>query len=95
MEVKSFPSRPVSQAAFAALITAFAFGFISVLWQHINSSSTASMVETLTYGAVSGHVGPAAMALGWIAVGMVGVAAFGLLIMIMSISLIRKLTEEE
>lgn len=53
------------------------------------------MVETLTYGAVSGHVGPAAMALGWIAVGMVGVAAFGLLIMIMSISLIRKLTEEE
>lgn len=53
------------------------------------------MVETLTYGVVSGHVGPAAMALGWIAVGLIGIAALGMIVMIMSISLIRKLTDDE
>lgn len=94
-EVKPFPSRPVSYAVFYALAIAFAFGFVSALWQHINSSSTASMVETLTYGVVSGHVGPAAMALGWIAVGLIGIAALGMIVMIMSISLIRKLTDDE
>lgn len=52
------------------------------------------MAETLTYGAVSGHVGTAAMVLGWFAVGLIGTVAIGLLIMIMSISLIARLTDE-
>lgn len=52
------------------------------------------MAETLTYGAVSGHVGTAAMVLGWFAVGLIGVATIGLLIMIMSISLLRRLTDD-
>lgn len=51
------------------------------------------MAETLTYGAVSGHVGTAAMVLGWFAVGLIGVATIGLLIMIMSISLLRKFSD--
>jgi hypothetical protein len=33
------------------------FGLITILWQHVNSSATATMAEILTYGAVSGHVG--------------------------------------
>ncbi|KAJ6095280.1 hypothetical protein N7486_006026 [Penicillium sp. IBT 16267x] len=94
IEVKPFPSRPVSQIALGLISRSFGFSFISVLWQHINSSSTASMAETLTYGAVSGHVGTAAMVLGWFAVGLIGVVAIGLLIMILSISLITRLSDE-
>ncbi|KAJ5557220.1 Ca2+ regulator and membrane fusion protein Fig1-domain-containing protein [Penicillium frequentans] len=93
VEVKPFPSRVVSQVALCLISFSFAFVSISVLWQHINSSSTASMAETLTYGAVSGHVGTAAMVLGWFAVGLIGVATIGLLIMIMSISLLIRMTD--
>ncbi|KAJ5919263.1 hypothetical protein N7466_010206 [Penicillium verhagenii] len=94
IEVKPFPSRPVSQAALGLISISFGFAFISVLWQHINSSSTASMVETLTYGTVSGHIGTAAMVLGWLAVVLIGFVSLGLLIMILSISLLDRLSEE-
>lgn len=53
------------------------------------------MVETLTYGAVSGRVGGGAMAFDWIVVGIIGLLGIMTLVMIMSISLIRKLTEED
>ncbi|KAJ5772425.1 Ca2+ regulator and membrane fusion protein Fig1-domain-containing protein [Penicillium odoratum] len=93
VEVKPFPSRAVSQAALGIISLSFGFAFISVLWQHINSSSTASMAETLTYGAVSGHVGTAGMILGWFAVALIGGVSLGLLIMILSISIIDRLTD--
>ena len=78
-----------------AIALGFGFGLISVLWQHINSSSTASMAETLTYGAVSGHVGSAAMALGWVGVALLGLVTVGLLIMKLSIELIMRLTYDD
>ncbi|KAJ6059214.1 uncharacterized protein N7446_008797, partial [Penicillium canescens] len=78
-EVKPFPSELVLSICFLAMGAGFGFGLISVLWQHINSSSTATMAETLTYGAVSGHVGGAAMALGWISTGLSAVVFIGLL----------------
>ncbi|KAJ5584353.1 uncharacterized protein N7459_004153 [Penicillium hispanicum] len=95
VEVKPFPARPVVGACLFTIGPAFGFALISVLWQHINSSSTASMVETLTYGAVAGHVGAAAMAFGWIAVGLVATVGLGLFIMKLSINLIMALTEED
>lgn len=52
------------------------------------------MSESLTYGAIESHVGTAAMVLGWAAVVCLGVVALALLVMIMSISLLRQLTEE-
>lgn len=95
VEIKPFPSRPVSQCVLIALVLGFSLGIISILWQHINSSSTASMAEILNYGAVSGHVGVGSMALGWIAVIIIGIVATAMLVMIMSISLIRRLTDDE
>ncbi|KAJ5089411.1 hypothetical protein N7532_008095 [Penicillium argentinense] len=95
VEVKPFPSRPVTQAIAIALVVGFGLGLVSILWQHINSSSTASMAETLTYGAVSGHVGAGAMALGWVAIGIIGVVGLGIVAMIMSISLIRLSTDDD
>ncbi|KAJ5173764.1 uncharacterized protein N7500_001695 [Penicillium coprophilum] len=92
--VKPFPSRPVTWACSLIMVTGFGFGLISILWQHINSSATATMTEMLTYGAVSGHVGGVAMALGWLSVGLISLVALGMLVMILSIQLIMKLTEE-
>ncbi|KAJ5504914.1 hypothetical protein N7463_007788 [Penicillium fimorum] len=94
-EVKPFPSRSLSQICLLGFISSGAFCLISVLWQHINSSAAATMTETLTYGAVSAHVGGAAMALGWISVGLIGVVGMGLLVMILSIRLIRRLVDED
>lgn len=93
-EVKPFPSRPVSQVALGLSALGFIFALISILWQHINSSATGTLSESLTYGAIESHVGTAAMILGWAAVVCLGVVALALLIMIMSISLLRELTED-
>lgn len=95
VEVRPFPSRPVMGLSVYTIGLALGFCMISVLWQHINSSSTASMVETLTYGAVSGHVGVAAMALGWVAAGLIGTITLALLIMQTSITLLRRLTDSD
>ncbi|CAG8118477.1 unnamed protein product [Penicillium salamii] len=94
-EVRPFPSRPLMQLSLVSSILGFAFGFISLLWQHINSSSTATMAEILTYGAVEGHIGTAAMALGWVSVFAVSMTSMGILVEILSMSLIiRKLTDD-
>ena len=87
------PSVGPYHAVIGASTVGFAFGLISALWQHINSSATASMAETLNYGLVAGHVGPAAMALGWIGVALIGLVAFGLLIMLLSIRRLSLLTD--
>ncbi|KAJ5981768.1 hypothetical protein N7522_013396 [Penicillium canescens] len=94
-EVKPFPSELVLSICFLAMGAGFGFGLISVLWQHINSSSTATMAETLTYGTVSGHVGGAAMALGWISTGLSAVVFIGLLVIKLSISILASLTADE
>ncbi|KNG84971.1 hypothetical protein ANOM_006786 [Aspergillus nomiae NRRL 13137] len=94
-EVKPFPSRPVSQAALGLSSLGFIFALISILWQHINSSAAGTMAESLTYGAIESHVGTAAMILGWAAVACLGIVTLALLVMIMSISLLRRLTDGE
>ncbi|KAJ5152924.1 uncharacterized protein N7482_009402 [Penicillium canariense] len=95
VEVKPFPSRQVSHAALGASAVGFAFGLISALWQHINSAAAASMAEKLSYGQITGHVGPAAMAFGWIGVVLIGVETLGLLVMIMSIKIIESLADDD
>ncbi|TVY55454.1 hypothetical protein LCER1_G003618, partial [Lachnellula cervina] len=84
-EVKPFPSRPVSQLALGIITLASLFAFVSLLWQHVATSAAASMIRSLSYGTVRGHVGPAAMALGWVGVFFSIVVTIGLLVMILSI----------
>lgn len=95
VEVRPFPSRKVSQAALGSLTVGFAFGIISALWQHISAAAAASMAEKMSYGQINGHVGPAAMAFGWIGVGLITLVALGLLVMILSIKLIQQLIDDE
>ncbi|KAJ5471169.1 hypothetical protein N7530_008526 [Penicillium desertorum] len=93
-EVKPFPSQAGLWACLLTASVSSGFGLISILWQHVNSSATATMAEILTYGAVSGHVGGAAMALGWLSIGLVVLVCVGLLEMELSISIIRNLSED-
>lgn len=89
-EVKPFPSRPVSQTALGLYVIAALFAFISGLLQHIASSTGSVMVQALTYGTANGHVGPAAMVLGWIAIFLYFLVAAALAIMIQSIRLLAE-----
>ncbi|KAA8649324.1 hypothetical protein EYZ11_011168 [Aspergillus tanneri] len=90
-EVKPFLFR----AALGLGALGFIFGLDSILWQHVNSSAAGTMSERLTYGAIESHVGMAAMVLGWAAVVCMAIVALALLVMVMSVSLIRQLMDEE
>jgi len=92
-DIKPFPSRPVSQLALAMATLASLFGFVSILWQHIATSAAASMIRSLSYGTVKGHVGPAAMVLGWAGVFLSVTVTIGLLIMVLSIRALEILTD--
>ncbi|KAG9248493.1 Ca2+ regulator and membrane fusion protein Fig1-domain-containing protein [Calycina marina] len=85
-QVKPFPSRTMSYAILAMLALASMLIFVSIFWAHIGSSAGVVMAETLTYGAVRGHVGSVAMGLGWSTVFLVVIAAIGIFIMILSIN---------
>jgi hypothetical protein len=94
-EVRPFPGGFISRFSLIVSSSAVWFAFVSVFWQHINSSSTATMAEVLNYGAVSGHVGTTAMALGWISVGAIIVVSLAVWLMILSIKILQRLTEDE
>lgn len=94
-EVNPFPSKPVSQVALACLAVASLLTLVSVLWQHLSSSAAAKMGEVLTYGAVTGHVGPTAAVLGWFGVFLFFLACMGLLVMVLSIRLLESMTVTE
>jgi hypothetical protein len=94
-EIKPFPSRPVSQIALSLICIAAIFVLVSVLWQHTASVAASTMVQTLGNGSVKSGVGTSAMVLGWFGFGLFVVVTIGLLVMILSISILRTLTDEE
>jgi hypothetical protein len=89
-DVKAFPSRTVSQWAWAAAVLASLCAFVSAFWQHITCATGAAMVRSLSYGSVRTVVGPAAMILAWGSVFLVIVVAIGLLLMILSIRVLAE-----
>ncbi|OQD77216.1 hypothetical protein PENDEC_c003G05874 [Penicillium decumbens] len=95
VEVKPFPSRPVSQAALALIFVSSVFVLVSVLWQHTASVAASTIAQDMGNGSVKSGVGTSAMVLGWFGFVLLVVVTIGLLVMILSISLIRKLTDEE
>lgn len=94
-EVKPFPSRPVSQAALALIFVSSVFVLVSVLWQHTASVAASTIAQDMGNGSVKSGIGSSAMVLGWFAFGLMVVVTIGLLVMILSISLLRQLTDEE
>lgn len=91
MDVKPFPSRPVSQIALALIFIASIFVLVSVLWQHTASVAASTIAQDLGNGSVKSGVGTSAMVLGWFAFALLIIVTIGLLIMILSIIVLDKL----
>ena len=93
-EVKPFPSRPVSQVALALIFVASVFVLVSVMWQQTASVAASTVAQDLGNGSVKSGVGTTATILGWFGFGLLVVVTIGLLVMILSISLLDRLTDE-
>lgn len=90
--MKPFPSRKITIAATGLSFVAFVMALMSAFWQHLSSTSSITMVEALTYGAVTGHVGAGAMAIGWIATALSFTVFIGNLVFVLSIYALTKAT---
>jgi len=95
VDVKPFPSRPVSQAALALIFIASIFILVSVLWQHTASVAAAQVAQDFGNGSVRSGVGSGAMVLGWFAFALLILVTTGLLVMILSIHLLDRLADDE
>jgi len=93
-DVKPFPSRPVSQIALAFIFIASVFVLVSVLWQHTASVAASTIAQDLGNGSVASGVGTTAMILGWFGFALLIIVTIGLLVMILSISLLDRLTDD-
>jgi hypothetical protein len=94
VDVKPFPSRPVSQVALALIFIASIFVLVSVLWQHTASVAAATVAQDLGNGAVKSGVGTSAMVLGWFSFVLLIIVTIGLLVMILSIIVLDRLTDD-
>ena len=94
IDIKPFPSRPVSQVALALIFIASVFVLVSVLWQHTASVAAAQIAADFGNGSVKSGVGTSAMVLGWFGFALFIIVTVGLLIMILSIRLLDKLTDD-
>ena len=94
-DVKPFPSRPVSQIALALIFVASVFVLVSVLWKHTASVGATPIAKDRGNVSVRRGVGTAAMILGWFGFALLIIVTIGLLVMILSIRILDKLTDDE
>jgi len=90
-DVKPFPSRPVSQIALAIIFIASIFVLVSVLWQHTASVAASVIAQDFGNGSVKSGVGTSAMVMGWFSFTLLIIVTIGLLVMILSISVLRQM----
>ncbi|KAJ5692477.1 hypothetical protein N7462_001900 [Penicillium macrosclerotiorum] len=95
IEVRPFPSRPVSQVALALIFVSSVFVLVSVLWQHTASVAASTIAQDFGNGVVKSGVGTSAMVLGWFGFVLLVIVTIGLLVMILSIKIIKKLTDDD
>ncbi|KAL8822933.1 MAG: hypothetical protein Q9191_006344 [Dirinaria sp. TL-2023a] len=93
-DVKPFPSRAVSQVALALIFISSVFVLVSVLWQHTASVGASTIAQDLGNGSLKSGVGATAMILGWFGFALLIIVTIGLLVMILSISLLDRLTDD-
>lgn len=95
VDVKPFPSRPVSQAALTASFVAAVLLLTASLWQHVGAVGAAAMAEIANVGNVGTSIGTNAMAMAWVAVTLQIIVVVGLFNMILSIILLDRLTDDD
>jgi hypothetical protein len=91
--VKPFPSRPVSQVSLAIIFIGSIFVLVSVLWQHTASVAASIIAQDLGNGSVLSGVGTTAMVLGWFGFALLIIVTIGLLVMILSISVLKDMVD--
>lgn len=92
IDVKPFPSRPVCQVALALIFVSSVFVLVSVLWQHTASVAASTIAQDFGNGSVKSGVGTSAMILGWFGFSLLIIVTIGLLVMLLSMSVLDKLT---
>jgi hypothetical protein len=95
VDVKPFPSRPVSQVALAASFVATMELLIGGLWQHVGSVGSAAMADSANYGNVRTDIGVGAMTMAWTGFTVEAIAMIGLLVMVLSIIVLDRLTDDD
>ncbi|KAI9902044.1 hypothetical protein N3K66_003861 [Trichothecium roseum] len=90
-DVKPFPSRAVSQVALAIIFIASVFVLVSVLWQHTASVAASVIAQDFGNGVVKSGVGTSAMVMGWFSFTLLIIVTIGLVVMILSISVLRRM----
>ncbi|KAF2249443.1 hypothetical protein BU26DRAFT_540672 [Trematosphaeria pertusa] len=90
VQVKTFPSRPVSQAALSCASVAATLCLVASLWQHVGSVGAAAMAETANYGNLKTDIGVGAIAMAWIGFSLMVLVASALLTMIQPIQRHRR-----
>ena len=93
VDVKPFPSRPVSQVALVCTFVASVLLLVASLWQHIGAVGAAAMAESSNYGNVKTDIGAGAMAIGWISFTLAMIVTVGLLAMLLSIIVLDRLMD--
>lgn len=94
VDVKPFPSRPVSQAALACCFVAAVLLLVSSLWQHVGAVGAAAMADAAYFGNVKTAIGSTSMLLSWISFSVATVSTIALLVMIISIVVLDRLTDD-
>ena len=82
------------QVALALIFIASVFVLVSVLWQHTASVAASVVAQDFGNGSVKSGVGTAAMILGWFGFALLVIVTIGLLVMLLSMSVLDKLTGE-
>ena len=80
--------------ALGATLLASLLALVSMIWQHTASVAAATTAQEMTYGAAKSQVGPASVTLGWIGLALLVIPAMGLVVVLLSISLLDRLTSE-
>lgn len=93
--MKPFPSRALGKTLCAILAAAFLFALLSSLWQHTAAVAFTTTVQNMAYGTVKSEVGAAAIGLGWASLALYIAAFCAMVVMIVSIQLLDRLTDDE
>jgi len=94
VDVKPFPSRPVSQAALACAFVSTILLLIASLWQHVGSVGAAAMADIVNHGNVRTDIGAGAMTMAWIGFVATTLSTVALVVLILSIMILERLTDD-
>lgn len=95
IEVRRLPSRYLYAFIMAFVYFSTLFAFISMLWQHVAAATLANTISSTMAGVLGCRVGAGAMALGWIAVGLMALTSLYLTFERNVLKLFERMTDDD